>query len=126
MEISEIALNIFRWIDQGSTYKAVLFTCRNWYDLLAGDHEDRVDKYSNHLLTLIKMYPDKSWNWFEVYRNPNTTLAFAKLTNKKSYGPGKDQPITEKDILDNVGIWDWDILSSHPVITWNFVLAHRA
>ena len=31
------------------------------------------DNFTNHLWTLIKLFPDTQWNWGAISRNPNTT-----------------------------------------------------
>jgi hypothetical protein len=51
---------IFNFIDRGSDYKSVLFTCKKWHQLAY--NEDKCDQLCNHLLTLLTIFPKKRWD----------------------------------------------------------------
>ena len=50
---------IFEFVDDGKTYKAILETCKYFYD----GHKHRKLSFCNQLWTLIMKYPEKNWNW---------------------------------------------------------------
>jgi len=75
--ISDIVREILAYIDCGSDYKSAIFVCRFWRES-APEWGAAVDKYSNHLQTLVKMYPNWQWNATELYRNPNADWNFIR------------------------------------------------
>jgi len=58
----------------------------------------------NHLYILLQLYPDKSWDWYELSWNPNITWEMV-CSNP-------DKP------------WNWCYLSKHPNITWEVVCSN--
>lgn len=56
---------------------------------------------ANHLVTLLKLYPDKLWNWQRLSCNLNITWEFVQAH------------------LD--WLWDWKWLSKNPNITWEII-----
>lgn len=59
------------WRDALSSYKSLRLVCsdiRNYYEKV---NDYVIDKYSNHLLTLINMFPDTDWNIKGIGRNKN-------------------------------------------------------
>ncbi len=98
MEYSALLLDnyveISKYIDTGSTWKCWILVCR---DFAAMNNINQIRRFSNHLATLLKLFPNKPWDWSEVSRNPNITYAIVQAN------------------LDNS--WDWEMLSRNPNIT---------
>ena len=57
--------------------------------------------YTNHLQILIKLYPDKPWDWHGISANPNITWDIISSH--------RDKP------------WDWFWISYNPNITWDII-----
>lgn len=55
----------------------------------------------NHLYILIKLYPDKPWNWYSISQNPNITWEIIQQN--------PDKP------------WNWSSISINPNITWKII-----
>ena len=99
------------------------------------NNSERVAKYSNHLLTLLKLFPNESWNYYEVSRNPNITwdIIFndpSLLCIKSRWiFPGltrNPNPLTTgwniiKNNPNKARDWDSYELSRNPNITWDIV-----
>lgn len=63
---------IFTFIAEGSTYKAVCLVNTTWNKLVRQVHPQGDVKFVNHLMTLLKSFPEK-------------TLEMAKLILKSAY-----------------------------------------
>ena len=86
----------------GSMYKPLTCVNKNFNTILSGCvSKAAINKMTNHLLTLLKLFPNKDWNRNSLSMNPNITWEFVK-TN-----PDKD--------------WNWPELSGNPNITWEIV-----
>ena len=87
-------------LSDGTTYKSVLFTCARWCGLVRSNARLHSMKNTmcNHLVTLLNMYPDVSWNWYEISKNPNITLADVR--------EWPDAPASQQ-------CWDWNILAKN-------------
>jgi len=70
--ISELLTQILSHINDGTTYKVARLVSSQWYIAAT----DRIDEFSNHLLTLIDKFPDADWNWERIAGNPNTPIKF--------------------------------------------------
>lgn len=66
----EIFGEISSHILDGATWKAWIFTCKMFAKM---NNPGQINRFSNHLLTLLTMLPDKPWNWHEISRNVNIT-----------------------------------------------------
>lgn len=53
----------------GETYKNLLFTSKYISQYYKKNHNKIVDNFSDHLLTLIKKFPDKNWDWKTILLN---------------------------------------------------------
>mgnify|MGYP000541211940 CR=1 FL=1 len=86
------------------------------------------DPFPNHLAKLLKLYPDKPWNWGALSRNPNITWKIIqanldKLWNWKYLSCNSN--ITWKIVRANLGKpWEWYCLSCNPNITWEIIQAN--
>jgi len=92
---------ILRMVDDGRDYKTLLLVCRLFRDFYAQNHMEYVRKFSNHLLTLLKMFPQKDWDWKIMSQNINLTWEYVR------------------EHLDYD--WDWDELSANPMLTWDII-----
>ena len=63
MDNNDILFNIFRFIDDGFTYKSIIFTCKDWKRIIDTNYPSMKNKLTNHLQTLLLKYPDKPWDW---------------------------------------------------------------
>ena len=74
--MDDILFNIFRFIDDGFTYKSVIFTCKDWKRIIDTSYSSMKNELTNHLQTLLLKYPEKQWNWTCISSNPNITIEF--------------------------------------------------
>jgi len=128
LNVEEIAARILSFVNDGASYKAVREVCSLWYTL-AGD---RIDKFSNHLWTLIFRYPNANWDWNSIVASRHTTLALItkyrpQLKESKhfyaylSYNPNT----TITDISASVDAdWKWTILSIFAKVNWDDIIGH--
>jgi len=73
-QLADLVPRILSFIPDGATYKTATLVCQQWHDICAGELRWMIAAYSNHLLTLIKMFPNADWDWNLVTANPNFTL----------------------------------------------------
>src|SRR5271170_2398177 len=98
----EILTVISSCILEGHTWKAFTQTCKSVYKL---NTIVVINKYSNHLTTLLNTYPDWKWDVLALSGNPNLPWSFVEThCNLK---------------------WDIFGLSGNPNLSWSFVEAHR-
>jgi hypothetical protein len=97
----------------GRTYKALMFTCKQYSQVGAAEplYTDAKAALSNHLWTLIRMFPDAAWDWDRVAENPNTTWSMIQTdaNRLKMYSALSRNPNITPDIVRN-----------NPDIRWNF------
>ena len=96
--LSDNYIEIARWIDTGTAWKQWIGTCRAFADM---NTNAQVARFSNHLITLLKLYPDHPWNWSRISSNPNITFQIIR--------DNPDRP------------WNWNGISSNPSITFQIV-----
>lgn len=96
---------------------------------------------ANDLIKLVKLFPNKPWDWVEVFNNPGIKLnddavdelakiALTELKNS-SFSCGRRQNFL-KFIINKVKIstvaeffddyYEWKYLSLHPDLTWPFIV----
>src|SRR5258708_37119595 len=93
---------IFNYVNDGKTYKSILYSSKLFYDIMTYYHSRKRYQVYNQLWSIINFYPDEQWNWNSITSNKNTTINIIK-TNK---------------------IWNLDALSSNPNITIDFIKEH--
>ena len=94
----EIYALIVAYLSSGKTVESWSKVNRHFKSLITREIEDM---HTNHLWTLIKLFPNKSWDWSWISANLN---------------------ITWKIIRDNPGKrWTWDYISMNPNITWDII-----
>jgi len=139
--------HMLKYVNDGQFYKSLLLTCKSFYIYYqAGfklgsvywNHSDHVRRFSNHLLTLLKIFPKKYWDWDAIARNPNfdTDTIQEHIRRLKIYMTKRSNPIAVSfswhnlsqnknltwDIICNDPFnWDWGILSKNPCITWEII-----
>src|SRR5271170_285722 len=97
----EILIVISNHIRLGCTWKAFTQACKNVYKL---NTIVAINKYSNHLTTLLKKYPEWKWDMYWLSRNPNLSWSFVEAHPD----------------------WNWNVneMSYNPNLSWSFVEAH--
>src|SRR5690348_154197 len=85
-------IEISNHINHGSTWKSWILVCKFFSQM---NNSERRARYSNHLLTLLKLFPDQpGWDWYWISRNPNITW---EIVNSHPDWP-----------------WSWNGLSRNP------------
>ena len=79
----------------------------------------------NHLSILLKLYPNKGWNYDNLSGNQNITWNFVKSNLDKPwdwFSLSRNPNITWKIVQENPKfLWDYISLSGNPNITFDFV-----
>ena len=80
-QIQDLSIDILNLIaeniDKGSDWKQYIFTCKRFYKL---NSQDKIDKFSNHLLTVLIQKPNKNWNYsYGLSSSPNITVLCSKI-----------------------------------------------
>jgi uncharacterized C2H2 Zn-finger protein len=108
---------IFDCITCASLFKRILQTS----EYINKTHKYKKPKYCNLLWTLIKKYPNEGWDWYQVCRNPNTTIPIFEEQNKLdvlgftifSENPNVTMDYVKENINER---WDWLALSGNSSI----------
>src|SRR5271170_7315683 len=98
----EILTVISNCIQEGNTWKAFTQTCKSVYKL---NTIVAINKYSNHLATLLKKHPEWCWDLLELSKNPSLPWGFVEVNFDRE--------------------WTMYQLSSNPSLPWSFVEAHH-
>jgi hypothetical protein len=85
-------------------YLSLLLTCKQAEQDLTETTKERKRTEKNHLLYLLKNYPNKQWEWYGLGRNPNISMEYIGAHLDKH--------------------WDWESVSQNPNLTPEFVEAH--
>ncbi len=121
-ELAEYILNFTDW---GSTFKSILFTCKRWNNLQLKIIPNGRSIFANHLTTLIKLCPDKPWDWYKLSSNPNITWDIICTNYDKPwdwYELSSNPKITWDIVCTNPDkAWSWEGLSQNPNITWDII-----
>lgn len=130
----------------GYTYKNIRLVSKLWLF----ESKDQIDKFSNHLWTLINKFPHEDWNWKYITSNRNTSwqkiqqyphrmnigyicknenaLAYY-LTNSLKWH--KHLPILfsymSRELICQIPKCDWKIfyISKNKNLTWNFFYKYK-
>lgn len=115
-------------VDSDSQYKAAYAVSKLWNETARRAHPDAHRKFADHLLTLIKLFPDKPWRWAEISYRRNITwdIVTANPDAKWDWHCLSHHPdITWDIVVANSGvIWDWHWVSRNPNITWDVIAAN--
>src|SRR5512138_3582186 len=108
MEYAVLPVEMFgeiaRWIENGRTWKSFVWSCKLMYAL---NTPENVDKFSNHLTTLLTRHPpSEGWEWDVSNLSWNHSLPWSFI---KERPPGPDS------------VWKWDLrgISSNPSLSWD-------
>src|SRR5260221_14457508 len=96
----DILSYLFKYINDGKTYKSILYSSKLFYDIMIKNYPGKRYQVYNQLWSLIKLYPDKDWDWNDISANNNTTLDIIK---------------NNPDIP-----WNWSRISTNHNITIDF------
>src|SRR5271155_2666855 len=99
--ITDLLTRILSHIRDGATYKIARLVSSQW----CAAATDRIDEFSNHLWTLIDMFPERPWEWRTIISNPNTPIEYIINTNTK--------PLTFSALILESVINSNDIISGH-------------
>lgn len=94
----------------GATYKKLLFTCRYFHRYLEINGDKWRARFSNHILTLLKITPHYYWHWGDLSKNPNIPWDFIKHNTHLPWDP--------KFVSVNPNI-TLDIINSNPQFPWD-------
>lgn len=93
----------------------------NFHELIPKIVFEQSPMNKNVLTELLKMFPDKEWDWDYLSMNPNISLEDIDNNpncNWKYRFISNNPNITLQYVLDNINKnWDWQSLSSNPGIT---------
>jgi hypothetical protein len=64
----DILFDIFKYIDDGVTYKSIIFTCKEWKYVMETQLPNKKDEVIKH--------SNKPWDWCRIFYNPNITMEF--------------------------------------------------
>src|SRR5271170_7906976 len=122
----EILTAISSRILEGSTWKAFTQTCKSVYKL---NTIVAINKYSNHLATLLNTYPGWKWDMEGLSRNPSLPWSFVEAHQYLKWdmnGLSSNLNLSWS-FVEAHRDWKWDMyrLSSNPNLPWSFVEAHR-
>lgn len=94
----------------GSLYKNLIFLNKRLNKIGQIHWNDAVDLLSNHLMTLILMYPDVSWDWNQLSKNPNITFEHVKThLNWRWNGISlSNNPNITYEITESYSVIYWD------------------
>ena len=70
-------------VNSAGTYRNTIRVCKKWYMLI--DHPAMESKYTNHIEKLLKLFPDKKWDYRTLSRNPNITWRIIQDNPDKSW-----------------------------------------
>ena len=65
--------SILTYISDSYTYNSICLSCSFFYKLIKITHPNADICLVNHLSALLKLYPNKLWNWKRLSINPNVT-----------------------------------------------------
>src|SRR5277367_6734093 len=121
----EILTVISNYIQEGSTWKTFTQTCKSVYKL---NTIVTINKYSNHLATLLKKHPEWNWDLLELSGNPNLPWSFVEVHSDwdwKMYWLSCNPSLPWSFVEAHPDLeWDMDRLSCNPSLPWSFVEAH--
>lgn len=109
---------ILSYFNYGSVYKSGILTCKDWHYTLTNLFKNARVIFANNLLTLIKMLPDKPWDYDSLSNNKRITWEFFKSN--------RDKPWNYAKLITNENIITWERLMDNPDIPIDyFELSHN-
>ncbi len=102
MLIRDSYTHIFTYLNYGSAYKTVITVCKEWGKIIADLYPCADTDFSNHLLTLMKLFPEYGWDECLLLSNPSMNWEY--IFAMPEY-PDK-----------------WENICRNPSITWENIL----
>ncbi len=122
-----IILNILQYTSSGKDYKNACLVSKQFYQIITKLFPGG-NKFVNHLLTLLKLYPDENWDYTELSLNVNISMDYISqhLTKDWNYKVLSANPsIKITDIINYPILQKYpSCLSNNPNITLDFVVSH--
>ena len=72
---------VFSFCPNGSTWKSIRSVSKQWNIISFKYNTPMIDKFTNHLATLLKLFPNKNWNYNYLSANPNITWDIVQNSN---------------------------------------------
>src|SRR5207253_4992886 len=145
----DLIIYILKYVNYGSYYKSVALVSRHICGLIKKAIPDADTKFCNNIGTLLKMYPDKPYNfsfltlnpqitWDNILTNLDKPWKWKKLLNRQDItweiiekipinlldwsDISKNLIINPSIVLDNPEKpWDWKKLSANPNTSWELI-----
>src|SRR5258708_23141523 len=114
---------IFNHVNDGKTYKSILYSSKLFYDIMIYHHPHKRYKVFNQLTTLLKIYPNEDWNWLMLSCNENITMDYIKKNsdNPWEYSFIMINPNITIDFIKENNWWNMDSISCNPTITLDVI-----
>jgi hypothetical protein len=94
---------VLRYTECGTDYKSFCLVAKEWFKVLR-EMFDRGDVFANHLLTLLKLFPDAKWNYVDLSGNPNMRMWYVLENSEKedwySHGLSANSGIQPDEIVN--------------------------
>lgn len=122
MLIHDVYTVIFNYVNDGKTYKSILYSSKTLYDIMVLHYPQKRYQVYNQLWSLIELYPDKPWDWSQISANPSTTI---DIINKHATiiawywsSISMNKSITMDIIKQHIHYpWNWTTVSQNPNLT---------
>ncbi len=95
---------ILSFTTSGKDYKNFVLVCKDWYKTL-NKLFPKGSIFTNHLTTLLKLFPNEKWNYDYLSKNPNIDIDYVKNND--------DKP------------WNYENFSENPSVTWEIFKNNR-
>ena len=80
--VNDCFIEISKHIDTGSTWKSWILVCREFASM---NSKKQIHRFSNHITTLLSLYPAKPWDWYGLSCNPNITWDIVQANPEKPW-----------------------------------------
>src|SRR5271154_984829 len=104
-------ISVFSHVNAGSTFKSVLTTCKQWNLLILKVYPNGRIIFANHLITLLKLQPDKNWDYTWLSENPSITWQIVKNNPNRNWN---------YNYLSHIPSITWEIVKANPDKNWNY------
>ena len=79
-----IIANILKFTETGADYKNFCLVSKTWYKTINTIYPKGY-AFTNHILTLLKLFPDDIWSYKNLSRNPNITWEYVQNNKNKGW-----------------------------------------
>ena len=120
--------HIANYIKDPKTFLSFVLVSRDVHNDCDQIKDRKKKELENHLVRLIKHFPDKPWDWEALSYNRNTTFDMVLAHPELQWnwrGLSRNQNITFDMVLAHPELpWEWYGLSHNRNITFDIVLTH--